>query len=402
MPEKPELAVFCPLPPTRAGTADYCYEQLPALARDWNLRMVVESRAERAPPLPDGVRAVNLADWKRDAARDRRTPRLYHLANNIHHEYALRESLERPGIAVFHDVVLHHLVVEMTLARGKETEYEAFMVGDHGELGRHVARQRSRYVFTEYQQFLMPLNGPAIRASLGVIVHSKWAARRVQVRHPKIPVQHVPMHFAPQRFSGSMDRAEARARLGIPADRVVFAMLGFVTPPKRLDLAIKALSRIRRKLPPFELLIVGEVRDPAGLARMVRSHGLDGVVRSTGWVSLEEFHRAIQASDVVINLRYPTAGETSATLIRALGEGRPAVVFNYASFADLPDSIAMKVDLDTNSTRGLEAALLRLGTEPALREALGQRARRYAATRWNLDRCGTLYTRFVQSLLASS
>jgi glycosyltransferase involved in cell wall biosynthesis len=397
---KPPLAIFSPLPPVRAGTADYCFEQLAFFARDWDLAVVVERDSQGTPPVPAGVEVVGLKVWLGQRKRDRATPRLYHIGNNIYHEYCLEACLDRPGVVMLHDFVLHHLIVEMTLARGNERRYCEFMEHDYGGLGREVAEQRRAFLFTEYQQFLMPLNGRVAEAATGMIVHSRWAERRIRHRHPQLPVRRIPHHYSPPEPGGlAPSRAAARRTLGMPDDRLIFMAIGFVTPPKRIDLSIRALAAVRDRLPPFEFWLVGEVRDPQGLETLLERSGMSDVTRSTGYIPLERFQQAIQASDVIVNLRYPAAGESSGSLIRALGMGRPVVIFDYGAFADIPASIAMKIPLETQSTEHLQAALLRLGTNESLRRVMGEAAAQYVSEQYSLMRCTNAYTEFLREVL---
>jgi len=37
--------------------------------------------------------------------------RIYQLGNNPHHAWIYEEAMRTPGVAVLHDVVLHHLIV---------------------------------------------------------------------------------------------------------------------------------------------------------------------------------------------------------------------------------------------------------------------------------------------------
>lgn len=396
---KPPLAIFTPLPPSKSGIADYCYEQLPLLSRDWDVSVVVAKKARGTPIMPEGVEVVALKDWLADEERDYRTPRLYHMGNNTHHEYVFEEALRRPGVVMLHDFVLHHLVTELTLARGDERGYRDYMERDHGRLGGAVARQRERYVFSEFQQFWMPLNGSILDNAQGVIVHSTWSERRVRERLGDRPVARVPHHFSPPGPDVvAEDRAEARSLMRMDPGKLIFMCIGFVTPPKRVDLTIRALSRIADRLPPFELWLVGEAWDNVALDRMLVEHKMKDRTRLTGYVALERFQLAIQASDVIVNLRYPTAGETSGTLVRAMGMGRACVVFDYASFADYPDAVATKIPLQTTSTAGLERALLELGSDPARRESLGRRASDHVRAMHALPRCVNLYTAFMRDV----
>ena len=87
--------MFTPLPPARTGIAHYAAMLIPAL------REKVELEVVSAPADP--------------ATRPPGNP-IYQLGNNPHHEWIYREAMKTPGVIVLHDIVLHHLIVEMTLA----------------------------------------------------------------------------------------------------------------------------------------------------------------------------------------------------------------------------------------------------------------------------------------------
>ncbi len=62
-----------------------------------------------------------------------------------------------------------------------------------------------------------------------------------------------------------------------------------------------------------------------------------------GFAPIEKFVDYIGACDIVLNLRYPTVGETSGSLQRALGLGSAVIVSDVGSFAELPDDVCLKV-----------------------------------------------------------
>jgi hypothetical protein len=72
-----------------------------------------------------------------------------------------------------------------------------------------------------------------------------------------------------------------------------------------------------------------------------------------GYVPDEEFVNYFAEVDRVVNLRYPTAGETSGTLIRAFDAGKPVAVSDYAQFAELPDDCVTKIPLGSGEVEAL-------------------------------------------------
>src|SRR5438105_14109060 len=88
--------------------------------------------------------------------------------------------MRRPGVIVLHDLVLHHLIVEMTLARGDVDGYVAALEANHGEVGAAWARGRAAGLHSEMGNFLMPASTEVANRSRAVIVHNHWAANRLR------------------------------------------------------------------------------------------------------------------------------------------------------------------------------------------------------------------------------
>jgi glycosyltransferase involved in cell wall biosynthesis len=97
------------------------------------------------------------------------------------------------------------------------------------------------------------------------------------------------------------------------------------------------------------------------------------------------------ASDVVVSLRAPTMGETSGSAIRALSLGRPLVVSDVGWFAELPETIALRVPVDERETDVLAATLELLARREDVRASMSLAARDHVAREHALDRVADLY-----------
>jgi hypothetical protein len=126
--------------------------------------------------------------------------------------------------------------------------------------------------------------------------------------------------------------------------------------------------------------------------------GLSDSVRSTGYVSQDNFAYYLAASDVCLNLRYPTAGETSASLLRIMGAGVPVLVSRTGAFEELPDDAVGKIDVDDTEEELLLEYLLLLARRPDLRVAMSSAARRYVAQHHTLAQAVRGYLEFLLSL----
>jgi glycosyltransferase involved in cell wall biosynthesis len=314
------VAVLTPLPPTKSGVAHYS-------------SLVVLALGARAFETLDGYRREDYDHV------------VYQLGNNPHHEVMYREAMREPGVAVLHDLVLHHLIVELTLARGDADGYIDALEASHGPAGAAWARGRAAGLHSEMGNFLMPASVEVAQRSKSVIVHNHYARERLLSFGVTTPIHVVPHPYIPE--TRTFDRDALRAKLGFRKDDRVIGFFGFLTSAKRAEIVMETFRAAND--PHLKLLIVGE---PAPNIDTETLQG-EGIVL-TGYVPDEDFPAYYAAADRFVNLRYPSAGETSGTLIRAFDAGKPVAVSDYAQFAELPDEIVFKVPFETERERLLE------------------------------------------------
>lgn len=388
------LGWVSPLPPLRSGIADYSAELLPALSS--RLRLTLFAPSPWQPSLFPALPIYPLEALPDQAAH--LDGLLYHMGNNPYHADIYRLALRFPGIVVLHDYVLHHLVARCTLEAGDAAGYLYHLAYARGRAGAAMALRRSNDIFDEQEQFLEPLNGLLLGRSLGAIVHSRWAAEQIRREHPHLPVAVVPHHLSPHPLP---DREETRHRLGLSPDEVVIASFGFITPEKQVERLLWAYGQLREEFPRTRCFLVGEPSPLLDLPGLLARLGLEDVV-VTGYVDIEHFYRYIAACDIAVNLRYPSAGETSGALIRLLGNGKAVILSNMQQFTEWPDDICLKVDPGPSAGPMLLHYLRRLIADEGLRRRLGENARRYIAEHCALAHSAQGYLDFISSCLGNT
>ena len=134
---------------------------------------------------------------------------------------------------------------------------------------------------------------------------------------------------------------EARAALGLPADRRVALFLGFIRPYKGVDLLLESIARLPAGSDWF-LVVAGEPWGNLGdhLSQQVRRLGISDRVRlDLGWVPETEVPRLLAAADLVV-LPY-RSGSQSAVAPLALGAGVPVL---STAVGGLPEVVRHGVD----------------------------------------------------------
>jgi glycosyltransferase involved in cell wall biosynthesis len=397
------LAYFSPFPPARSGIADYSAELVPHLAEHLELELFVdegarvdESLSARFPVRGDRAFPALWEAGRYDSV-------LYHVGNNPDFHARTWKMLQRiPGIVVLHEAMLHHLVRGMTLAKGDLEGYVEEMRYAYGRTGEALAR-RSVGTGIPLDVWSYPLFERVVDASLGLIVHNDCTGDRVRASRPGTRIVKIPHHLSLRELEeagGLSSPEEARAALGLPPEAFVVASFGFITPAKRLDVALRAFARLRREVPHAVYLLVGEVSPHYDFAAILNSDLAPGVT-VVGRTELDRFLLYMLAADVTINLRYPSAGETSGTLIRLLGLGKPVIVSHTGAFSEIPDDCCAKIDLDETEEELLAAVLLRLAADEPLRRRMGENARRHLAAHHTLEGSAHAYADFVREIVAA-
>jgi glycosyltransferase involved in cell wall biosynthesis len=361
-----KVAYYSPMPPSRSGVADYSALLLPAL-RERVEEIVVARPGKRAPRADVSV---------------------YHIGNDPDaHGWIVDALRKRPGVVVLHEYVLHHLIAGTTIGRGHGRAYLEAMERELGVAGRLLGLGVLDNLLpllweTEPERF--PLSGTILDLARGLIVHSRFVearAREAAYDGPLWRVAHPawPMHSV------------------VPEDTIagepLIGCFGYLNMNKRIPQLLEAFAAFRTRRSGARLLLAGAAAERFDVGRRLERLGLsDGVIRED-YVPEERMWSLMAACDVLVNLRFPTMGETSGSVIRGLSLGKPLIVSDVGWFSELPDDAALKVPVDDYEIPTLAGAL-ELAT--ARHEQLGARALDYVQREHDLGRVADAYAKALE------
>jgi glycosyltransferase involved in cell wall biosynthesis len=387
------LAFVSPLPPVASGIADYTAELAALLAPRHDVELFHgqdQVERDRLPPSATIRSASELVARQ----RERRFDLVVHeLGNNPAHDFQYELVSRVPGLLVLHELVLHHARAARFL---ESEEVRAW----HASPGSVEAKQRAEPVLEAWRSeleyaypgrgsrlhaaelgtigsllpYAYPLFRLPVEASRAVAVHNRFTADAIRAEVPGALVLQAPMPVS--RFE--VDAGAVRARLGFGPQHVVVGVFGLLTPEKRVASVARALARAALSDDRLRLLLVGPVPDRTRLDADLARLGLLERTVVTGRVSLAELAALIEAADVVAHLRYPSARETSAALLRVLAQGRPTLVSDLEHQSELPHDVVLRIDV-ADEDAALEAGLRRLAGDAGLRDRLSRAAAAYVA-----------------------
>lgn len=217
-----------------------------------------------------------------------------------------------------------------------------------------------------------------------VIVHHRWVKEQLgDSQHIRV----VP-HFARLNYSPTdSDLRAFRNKVGIKADHFVLACLGFINPNKLPHLQIEVVKRLLEEGYPVQLIFAGEpAPELMDLVREVSAGQLAENIIFTGYQSDLDYFCAVASADVIINLRNPSMGEASGTLMHALATAKPTIVSDANQYREFPDKVCWKLVHDQNENELLFEYLRTLLSEPRVRTAMSANAAEYVENVLAMDK----------------
>ncbi len=367
------VAFFSPMPPSRSGIADYSAALVEPLGRLVDLTIFADNSA------PFDPEQFDLA--------------LYQIGNNPCHAAAYEAAIAQPGVVVMHEPNLHHLVADLTIARGDWDAYleEAEYDGGPVALAR-AKRARSLEVGPDYDGLAMTRR--ILERARAVVVHSRYVEDKIRTAGFRGPLARIP-HGA---WIPEADRMAYRQCLGLDETTPLIGVFGFLKPYKRITESLRAFQRLLRVEPRAKMILAGEPHPDLPIEQSIRALNLSASVRSLGFTPVEDFTGYIAACDIVLNLRYPTVGETSGSLLRALGLGRCVLVSDVGAFQELPDDICLKVPVDRSEEDFLFECLSTMVARPGVAQELGRRAKQWVERECKWESVARQYALFLESV----
>ncbi len=212
--------------------------------------------------------------------------------------------------------------------------------------------------------------------------------------------------FAPR------DRAQQRARFGLPTDATILLYVGRVSPVQKGDLLplLRVLSRLIAGSPRELLLVIAGRVEVAGYEELIRSYaahlGIGEHVRFLGHVKPEDRHLVYNCGDVFVAPTDWIDEGFGLTPLEAMASGVPQVVSDWNGYRDIVEhertgflvptiwadcssdiSLGMTKDVLRDMWAGqsvvidlpaLERALVELSSNPDLRARMAEQSRRKA------------------------
>lgn len=356
------IASFAPAPGAATGVADY------AAAIENMLRRY----GDVLPNSPDA-----------DVA-------LYHIGNNRLHEEIYRHALTDPGVIVLHDAVLQHFFLG-SLSR---EQYVEEFVYNYGEWNRGLAedlwKNRARSA-ADPRYFDYPMLKRLACASRAIVVHNPAAARLAREHHPSARVFEIPHFFAPPLLPEPIETLRFRRELGLGPRTLLVGVFGHLRESKRLPVVLRAMKRAWTSGVDARLLVQGAFASSDLERALSPEIARDPRILRAGFLERADFWKWAAAADVCVNLRFPTAAETSGIAVAMMGIGKAVVFTSGEEIARIPEDACLRADLGPAEEEMLSDNLRWLAADREAAIEIGRRAAAYIQREHALERVAARY-----------
>ena len=226
------------------------------------------------------------------------------------------------------------------------------------------------------------------------------SARTIEIQRAKVPpdqVMVIPNGIETEKFSTLTPEVglEFRRRLNISAEVPLLGSVGRLHEQKGYNQLIRAMVKIRARVPKARLLLVGEGECRGDLERLARDLGVTEAVIFTG--KRMDIPQIMSALDVFV-LSSLWEGMPNV-ILEAMAAGRPVVATRVGGVPEVVTDDVTGLLVSPRDPTALAEACIRLLRDTRLQDRLGSQARRHVLEHFQVDAAARSTEALYEALL---
>lgn len=399
--EKKKIALITPWPNQRSGIANYVYSLLPHLSKYYIIDIYVDFSSEKGCDLIENPYGLVFEISHLDEKHGDYSEIIYHIGNNsTYHTNIYEYMLKYPGIAEIHDYVLQPFFYYSYMPKGEKGKFLQALEAGYGLAGREYFEKIDKRVIRsdndiDIEKF--PMSHTIWANAKATIYHNHWSKDKMKSseRVYVIPLASFDKKEIPKERK-SLIREEYKQRYDIK-DEIIVGCFGFANENKRPDKVLHAVAALIKEGYKIKLIYFGE-NNMNLLTDLIDQYHLNQNVVITGYLNSEQYEVGLEMSDIVVNLRYPSMGEASATLCEAFQYGKPVLVSQINQYTEYPDEVCWKVPIGKYEISIIKEMIAYLIDHEEVRRALGNNAKSYAENALSCDKIARKYYNIIESI----
>ena len=350
---KLKLAFVTPLPPEKTGIAYYTADLLPELNKFYQID-IISPQKTIDPNCLGQIHQTHDPEWFKTHYKqyDRI---IYNMGNNDDfHAYMVTLLEVIPGVVVLHDFFLNNMFRHF-----KNLPLTLYKSYGYSSLNRYLTAP-------------CPTNLTILQDSLSLIMHSKYCQNLIEQHYGPHNKQSYVINLLKNNNTDKTDVKKIKIELGLPEDSFIISSFGILGLTKYNHLCLDAfLQSSLIKQNHVYLIFVGHACDDYKrlLSKKIKQFKVGHRIKITGWTTETAYKKYLAITDMAIQLRQNSNGETSGTVLDCMGNNIPIIVNAVGSMAEIPDD-CVKLLNQQFTTAELSDYIEQLYLNDGLREKL--------------------------------
>jgi len=371
-----KIAYFSPLSPIKSGISKYSeVNLLPYLQKFCEIDVIIDN--DYTPNNEFVKNNLTIIPFKK-FNHSQYDVIFYHMGNSDHHTYIYNSLLQYRGVVLLHDPFIGKFIVNLTVAKNKPNLYFDHIVYCLGKKGKKIAENALNT--GNWPSFEYTLTKRLNDSSLATIVHSNYAKKAILKESPKAFIKKIKMPIPLHESKKTVQKKD----FGIDEETMIISTFGYIAEHKRLHIVLEAFAKYVKKNTNSKFLLVGSFlhkQYKKEIEAIIKKLEISDKVIQIGFV--EDLEPYIQISDIVVQTRYPTAGETSIITLELMAASKPVIVSNTGWFEELPDKAVIKVNVDKDEQKTILEAFEKLTTDSEYTKNMSINAKKYVEEQHN-------------------
>lgn len=349
--KKPKIAFFSPLPNMRSGISDYSLELLPFLSKYVDIDIFIDDYTVSSQFINSNYNIYDYRAFQKVAHTYDSI--IYQFGNSSYHAYMYDIAIKYPGIVVLHDFYLSGLVNYIsTFTSNKDFLFDTILYSHEEVATRYKSGILNKTISVDTMIKELPLNKQIIDSATSIIVHSNYSKILFDEFYTtQYDIVKIDQLIKTPSHKKIKNKQKLKEKLKLKNTDIIITAFGHISSRKQYDFILECLveANIFHDFN-IKLIFVGEYAQASyekQILSYIQQHHIQDRVTITGFVDDKTYQDYLIASDIGINLRVDSRGETSRALLMNMAYGLPTIINDYASFRELPDNATIKVKLNS-------------------------------------------------------
>lgn len=396
--KKKKVAVVTPWPDQKTGIANYIYNLIPYLVKYFDIDLFIDDSNNYEERCKEYIYGNFYELDCLDGMYNMYDTILYEIGNNDkYHAGILEKFLKYPGIAEIHDYVLHPFIYYTYYMNGKFEKYKSLLEIGYGNAGEnHYKNIQKHLEGPDNNRF--PMSHSICKLAVASVFHNKWSKKQITTGKN---IFVIPLASFDEEIRNPETRNQIRNQLykqiKLQENEMIIGCFGFINPNKRPEKVLEAVEQLIKDNYNVKLVFFGQLND-GELLSLIQQKELENKVFITGYLEKRMYEEALEICDIIVNLRYPTMGEASATLCDAFRCAKPVLVSEINQYCEYPDDVCWKVPVNQYEIPILISMLKYLIDHEDVRKALGNNAFAYAVNVLSPEKIAKMYRDILERI----